>query len=203
MKMSPMNIATNRPTKECIMEIETPVLEHPFYQAWEAGEVTREQLAAYAEAYQEFMDRVPEMWERVLDGLGVENAAAEDVVEEERAHADLWSEWAVELPEAEDAPRLNELFDGLAEMNASELAGAIHAYEVQQPEVAETKKKGLLEHYGFDEDQTAFFDEHMDEDDHIAFGEMIAEEYADSQDFARGFEQGAELVYGTLDNFAQ
>lgn len=183
------------------MEIDQPVLEHPFYQAWEAGEVTREQLAAYAEAYQEFMDRVPEMWERVLDGLDVDLETADDVVDEEENHAELWSEWAVELPEVEDAPRLQELFDGFAEMNASELAGAIHAYEVQQPEVAETKKKGLLEHYGFDEDQTAFFDEHMDEDDHIAFGEVIAQEYADDEDFAAGFQRGAELVYGSLDNF--
>lgn len=186
------------------MEAEPDVLEHPFYQAWNRGEITTEQLASYAAAYQTFMDRVPTFWERILEDLDVAESTGEAVVAEEWEHAELWEEWRVELPEVGKAPALKALLEGLDEMSASELAGALHAYETQQPDVCETKRKGLLEHYGFDEEPLSFFDEHIDgEEEHIAFGEKIREEYADTEAFDRGFEKGAQLVYQSLDAFVE
>lgn len=184
------------------MNMENPLLEHPFYQAWNEGEVTVEQLSKYAAAYQTFMDRVPTYWQRVLDELDVDDSRGSEVVEEEREHAELWEEWRIELPETDEVPALEALLEGLEGMSASELAGALHAYEVQQPDVAATKKRGLLEHYGFSESPLSFFDAHIDgEAEHIAFGEAIRAEYADTEGFERGFRRGAELVYRSLDAF--
>ncbi|MFB6351057.1 MAG: hypothetical protein ABEN55_05250, partial [Bradymonadaceae bacterium] len=68
--------------------------------------------------------------------------------------------------------------------------------------VAHTKREGLVQHFGFSADSLDFFDEHADnEDDHIAFGEVIREKYADTEAFDRGFEKGSQLVYNSLDAF--
>jgi pyrroloquinoline-quinone synthase len=180
------------------------LLDHPFYQAWNRGDVTRDQLARYGAAYQTFMDAVPALWKKVFQGLKLEGddaATAASIVEEESEHADLWEKWRVDLPEVDGHPRLNQLLDEMADMSASELAGAIHAYEVQQPDVAETKRRGLLDHYDWSEDNVTFFEEHLEEESHLAFGRHIYEEYADAEAFERGFERGAELVYHSLDDF--
>lgn len=185
------------------MQPDRQLLDHPFYEAWECGEVNREQLADYAASYQRFMDRVPNYWQRVLDGLEVEDPRGGAIVDEERQHAELWEQWRVELPGTTDPPTLTDLFEALEGMSPSELAGALHAYETQQPAVAETKKGGLLEHYGFDEGELAFFDEHIEgEDEHIAFGADVREEYADTVAFDRGFRRGANVIYRSLDAFA-
>ncbi len=183
------------------MQPDKQLLDHPFYQAWEDGDVTTEQLAEYGTAYSEFMDRVPGYWERVLNELDVSDAQGEEVVAEELEHATLWQSWIEHFPEPSQAPQLSDLFDSLEGMSASELAGALHAYELQQPEVAQTKKAGLVEHFDVPETDLDFFDEHMDEAEHIAFGEYIREEYADTAAFDRGFERGAERVYHSLDAF--
>lgn len=182
--------------------ISKPLLEHPFYQAWNDGEVTVEQLSEYGEAYQTFMDRVPEYWQKVIDGLGLENG--DEIVAEETEHAELWDEWNSQLPDPEEAPKLEALFEKLEGMSPLQLAGALHAYEVQQPDVAKTKKKGLVEFYGFDTDELKFFDEHIEEEDeHIAFGEYIQEKFDEDGQFDEGFEKGAEAIYHSLDAFCR
>lgn len=187
------------------MELSHRLLDHPFYQAWNRGEITTEQLAQYGAAYQTFMDAVPHFWAKVVQGLDLDTSPdaemASAIVEEEAEHAELWEEWRIDLPDAHDHPRLHRLLDALADMPASELAGAIHAYEIQQPGVAETKRRGLLTHYGWSEGNVTFFDEHLDEEEHLAFGRKIYEEYADSEAFERGFQRGAKLVYHSLDAF--
>jgi pyrroloquinoline quinone (PQQ) biosynthesis protein C len=148
-------------------------------------------------------DRIPTYWECVINGLDVEDPRAETIIEEEHQHAELWEQWRVDLPEASDPPELTALFDALDGMSPSELMGALHAYETQQPAVAETKKKGLVEHYGFSADELLFFDEHIEgEDEHISFGTEIRENHADTTAFTRGFRRGADRIYHSLDAFA-
>lgn len=183
------------------MQPEPRLLDHPFYEAWERGDVSAEQLASYASAYQAFVDRIPGDWERVLDGLDVDDPRGETVVDDECRHADLWERWREDLPEPTETPELRELFDALDRMEPAELAGAIHAYETQQPAVAETKKTGLLAHYDGAEQDLTFFDEHESEDDHVELGTRIREEYADPAAFDRGFRTGADRIYHSLDHF--
>ncbi len=184
------------------MQPDTRLLDHPFYQAWNQGKVTEEQLANYAGAYQSVMDRIPQLWMRIVDGLSVDDPQAEEIIAEEQAHAELWTAWREALPAPTEQEGLADLHAALDDMSPAELAGALHAWEVQQPGVAETKKQGLLEHYnGADQDLT-FFDEHIEEEDeHIAFGEHIREQHADTAAFDRGFQHGAQVMYHSLDAF--
>lgn len=184
------------------MQPEPRLLDHPFYEAWERGDVSPDQLSSYAAAYQAFMDRIPTDWEQVIDGLDVDDTTGEAIVEEERQHAALWEQWRGTLPEPTEEAELTELFAALDGMSPSELAGALHAYERQQPAVAETKKAGLIDHYDFATGDLAFFDEHVEgEDEHIAFGTKIREEHADAAAFDRGFRLGADRIYHSLDHF--
>lgn len=186
------------------MHPEPRLLDHPFYEAWECGDVSADQLASYAAAYQRFVDRIPTYWKQVLDGLDVDDSTGEVIVEEERTHAELWEQWRDDLPEPSETPELAGLFAALDRMSPAELAGALHAYETQQPAVAETKKAGLREHYEFATGDLAFFEEHVEgEDEHIDFGTRIREEYADAADFDRGFRLGADRIYHSLDHFQQ
>ena len=178
------------------------LLDHPFYQAWNQGAVTPDQLARYGEAYQTLMDRIPDYWRKVVEDLDLSQPVAQEIIEEEAQHAGLWAQWTAKLAPAQDAPALSELFEALEGMSGSELAGALHAYEVQQPEVAQTKRLGLLEHYGLAPEDLGFFDEHIEnEHEHIAFGAAIADEHADRDAFERGFERGSHLLYHSLDAF--
>ncbi len=180
------------------MELKHKLLEHPFYQSWSCGHISRDQLARYAGSYAEFIGEMPAYWGKIADGLG---ADARTVVAEETAHIALWEKWSARLPAAHDAPRMSELLDGLAGMTPSALLGAVHAFEIQQPGVAHTKKDGLIKHYGFSAEDTVYFDEHLNEQAHIEFGEKLARTKANAAEFKAGFEKGAELVYRSLDLF--
>lgn len=102
---------------------------------------------------------------------------------------------------SKEFPKIEELFKHLDAMNSSELLGALHCFEIQQPEVARTKKEGLIKYYGFNEKDLIYFNEHIDEDEHIKFGKMLSEQYANKDDFIKGFNQGADILYKTLDLF--
>lgn len=41
------------------MNLKHKLLEHPFYQTWEKGEITKQQLSAYAKSYNEFITNIP------------------------------------------------------------------------------------------------------------------------------------------------
>lgn len=182
------------------MELKHKLLEHPFYQAWTMGEVTPEQLSAYHKSYTEFIEEVPKYWTKIAEAFG-QTEAAQHIIDEETAHIDLWTKWQGKLPEVNSFPRMKNVLSSFANMTPSELLGAVHAFEIQQPGVAQTKKDGLLKWYGFNEGETIYFDEHIAEEDHIQFGTMLANNFANKEEFARGFDKGAELVYNGLDLF--
>ena len=96
---------------------------------------------------------------------------------------------------------MNDVVAELDAMSSSELLGAIHAFEMQQPDVAVTKKEGLLCHYGYESAELKYFDEHMDEEAHIAFGRQLAKQSANQDEFKRGFDRGAEIFYNALDKY--
>lgn len=93
------------------------------------------------------------------------------------------------------------MIHALDRMTPSELLGALQSFEMQQPEVAATKKEGLLRHYGFLTDDLRYFDEHQREELHIAYGRSLADRFADPAEFDSGFASGSELIYHSLDEF--
>jgi pyrroloquinoline-quinone synthase len=183
------------------MRVHPRLLEHPFYQSWSNGDVSIEQLARYHRSYAEFIERIPSYWHTVVSAFQPHTVSGHPVIREEEEHIRLWSLWGEAIPAATDYPRLEKLIAALDVMTPSRLLGAIQAFELQQPEVAQTKKEGLLRHYGIRGEFLTYFDEHLKEEKHIAYGQWIADQFADRKEFAEGLETGAALVYESLDAF--
>jgi len=183
------------------MELKYRLLDHPFYQAWTAGEVTKDQLSKYHKSYAEFIELMPQYWDKINKAFNQDTDLAKEVVADEKSHIPLWANWSNKLPATEGHPRMTEVIEGMNNMTPSELLGAVQAFETQQPEVAETKKAGLLEFYGFDEGDTKYFDEHMEEEEHINYGTMLKEKYANQEEYKAGFDKGSELFYNGLNLF--
>jgi pyrroloquinoline-quinone synthase len=129
--------------------------EHPFYQAWRAGTLRPETLGVYASEYAPFIGAVEQGWRTLGDA---EHAA------EEREHARLWERFRDALgpsgtPGCQETAALAETARRAFEETAS-AAGALYAFEAQQPSTARSKLDGLREHYALPENATAYFREH-------------------------------------------
>lgn len=145
---------------------ERSMLSHPFYQAWEAGTLTKDALAAYAKQYFHHVEVFPRAVSAVHancpDARGrrllAENLAEEEGVGEGKDdHASLWLGFAAGLGASEGdvrGARLNEetqaLIDTFRKLSRQSYASgiaALYAYESQLPAIARTKIKGLVERY--------------------------------------------------------
>ena len=182
------------------MKLKHKLLDHPFYQLWTKGEISKEQLSKYSYSYFELVRQIPVLWSQSIKGLNAESSDSDKLVLEELSHISMWNQFKSKL-DCENYPAMDDVNEELSKMNPSELLGAIHSFEVQQPEVAKTKKEGLLNHYGFNDRDTVYFDEHINEEEHIEFGRNIANNYADKNDFEHGFSKGSEIFYYALDRF--
>lgn len=133
------------------------LLEHPFYRAWSAGTLPVEALRTYAREYGAFIGLLPTAWGALQDA---ETAA------EEREHADLWDRFAVALDThvagRASLPQVQAL-TATADRLFSEpvsAAGALYAFEVQQPATAQSKLAGLKTHYRFPSEAEPYFEIH-------------------------------------------
>jgi pyrroloquinoline-quinone synthase len=161
---------------------EYAVLNHPFYQAWNAGTLTNAQLQEYAKQYYQFERNFPRYVSAVHSGaedFSVRKQLLENLLEEEwgdENHPELWLRFSESLgcdrpevrsatPYAETAS-LDSTMMGLCR-NSSTLEGvaALYAYESQIPEVSKTKIDGLTKFYGVESDYgLSFFKVHEEAD---------------------------------------
>ena len=156
---------------------ERSILQHPFYQAWEKGELTREQLATYARVYYPHVRAFPEYLEATLRQTTDPTIRAElqDNLDDELGnpapHDELWLAFAegmgadanavVESEPHAAARAIVDTFKKLADQSAASGLAALYAYESQQPEVSCTKLAGLKAHYGVDNERTLeYFEVH-------------------------------------------
>jgi pyrroloquinoline-quinone synthase len=157
------------------------LLDHPFYQRWEKGELGWGELAAYAEQYRLVERELPSLLRAGIEHLPAGEArdlVMANLADEEshpEPHVALFESFARAVGAALDvAPtpataRLVELYRAAAADPATALA-VVTAYEVQAAEVAETKSRGLVGHYGIDGGGTRFWDVHASmEADHAAW----------------------------------
>ena len=154
------------------------LLQHPFYECWSAGELSRETLAEYAKQYYTHVAAFPTYVSAVharCDDLSVRQMLLENLIEEERGpdnHPELWLRFGEGLGvdredvlSAELLPRTEASVGTMQRLTQSPdyrvgLA-ALYAYESQIPEVAYTKREGLKSFYGIDDERTtAFFRVH-------------------------------------------
>jgi pyrroloquinoline-quinone synthase len=156
---------------------ERSILKHPFYQAWERGELTREQLATYARIYYPHVRAFPRYLERAMTHAtddGVRAELADNLADElgnPAPHDELWLDFAegvgadrtavaASMPHPA-AERIVSTFGSLAGEGLAAGLAALYAYESQQPEVSCTKAAGLRGHYGIDDPAAVdYFDVH-------------------------------------------
>ena len=153
------------------------LLCHPYYQAWSAGTLTREDLAAYASDYYHHVAAFPAylsaFHSRLEDGE-LRRAVLRNLADEEisgRAHSDLWLDFAEGMgadrnvvPTSQPIEQVEKAvawFRGVAASGTrAEALAAFYAYESQVPRVAAEKSKGLKERYGADRKTCGYFDLH-------------------------------------------
>jgi pyrroloquinoline-quinone synthase len=125
------------------------VLKHPFYERWECGELTREELAFYAGEYRHPV-------------VALARAAAasgdEEHAREEAEHVALWDEFAaaVDAPlEWTPTPETSDCADAWSPDERFRALAVLYAIESAQPAISRTKLAGLAAHYGIDADDPA------------------------------------------------
>jgi len=153
------------------------ILQHPFYQAWEKGELTRDHLATYARVYYPHVQAFPAYLEAAISHASDPRIRAElednlrDELHEPAPHDALWLDFAERLGLDREAVRsaaphaaaetIVKTFSDLARESLAGGLAALYAYESQQPEVSCTKTAGLRGHYGIDDPAAvAYFDVH-------------------------------------------
>ncbi len=201
---------------------ERSLLKHPFYQAWQRGDLTREHLQAYASQYYHHVLAFPQYVSAahaICPDQGERQELLENLIEEERGdenHPELWLrfgegvgatrdgiEGAEALPETH---RLVELFrDASGKRSFAEACAALYVYESQVPEVAKTKIAGLRQFYGVDDDRTLqFFEVHIGADEiHAQVGANMVKKHVSDEESRRAVlrtaGECADALWGFLD----
>jgi pyrroloquinoline-quinone synthase len=155
------------------------LLCHPFYQAWSAGKLTREDLREYGASYYPHVEAFPshlaqlgirlqdgELRRAVLANMSDEKGMEDAFGKLERSHAELWLDFVEGMggsrtSRRHDVREISDLigyFRALAsEGTPEEALAAFYAYESQVPRIAGEKNRGLRELYGADEKTRAYF----------------------------------------------
>jgi pyrroloquinoline-quinone synthase len=162
------------------------LLCHPFYQAWSAGKLTREDLREYAETYYHHVDAFPgylaqlgirleegDLRRAVLANMTDEKGGEDAFGSPEPSHAELWLDFVEGMggnryPKHHSVPQVHGLirwFQSVAsEGTPEEALAAFYAYESQVPRIAAEKDRGLRELYGADEKTRHYFKLHTTAD---------------------------------------
>jgi pyrroloquinoline-quinone synthase len=201
---------------------ERSLLKHPFYQAWQNGELTLDHLRGYAAQYYQHVLAFPQYVSAahaICPTQAERQELLENLIEEERGeenHPELWLRFAEGIgaarPEVEGAAplpetdRLVSLFrQATSDRSFAEACAALYVYESQVPEVAKTKIAGLKRFYGLDDPRgLQFFEVHIGADEvHAQVGaEMVRRNAGEgaSRDAVMGAaRECADALWGFLD----
>jgi pyrroloquinoline-quinone synthase len=198
------------------------LLKHPFYRAWSAGELTKEDLKFYAEQYFHQVSQFPTYLTSLHSRLP-EGAMRRDVLanayEEECdgiAHSDLWMRFTegmgdgrsnadekTPIPEVSD---LVKTFRALSkEAPVASSFGALFAYESQVPKIAAEKRNGLKQHYGADDRTCSYFTLHEKVDIHHAsvwrkiISALVEQDDRHAAEALEGISRAARALWTALD----
>ena len=195
------------------------LLKHPFYQAWTAGKLTREELALYAEQYYQHVLAFPQ---NLAQFAGRTDGGLRDLVEENLAeelnpaapHPLLWRQFAQSVGVSESSldstrplPGIAALLDTFDEVTSqgskAQAVAMFYAYEAQVPEIATQKISGLRRFYGITEPRSlAYFAVHEEADvrHRDAWRSWLEQQNgADTVDLRCAAERGLKALWGALD----
>ncbi len=169
------------------------LLNHPFYQKWNEGKLSVEELREYAKQYYHFVKHFPRFVSCVhsnCDDVKTRQILLENLADEEgfktgiEDHPRLWINFAeslglteAEVKSAEPLREVEDLVDGMYELTRSPEftlgLAALYAYESQVPEISKTKIAGLKNFYGIDSERAIeFFKVHEEADIYHSRDEM-------------------------------
>jgi pyrroloquinoline-quinone synthase len=163
------------------------LLCHPFYKAWATGELTREDLRAYAQDYYHHVEAFPsylaafavrldegELRRAVLANMCDEKGTGGTSNSDSVAHSELWLDFAEGMGSTRKLgghapmPEIRQLtahFQRVSsEASPEEALAAFYAYESQVPRVAQEKERGLREMYGANDKTCGYFTLHATAD---------------------------------------
>ena len=153
------------------------LLDDPFYQRWEVGGLSLDEIRLYAEQYRYFEEMLPRFLEQlaqeVPDGF-VRESVLKNLADEieEPSHLKLFEQFArfYQASVAPISPAMKWLVEAYSEVlnegPSAALAG-LWAYESQGAGIADSKAKGLATHYGAIDESLSFWEAHGTiEDDH-------------------------------------
>ena len=155
------------------------LLNHSFYQAWNAGELSHETIQEYAAQYFKHVSSFPRYLSAIhsnCDDIKTRQILLENLVDEEKGpenHPELWMRFAEGMGNSRETVQnkvamkeienLVKTFNDLSRSNQYHVGlAALYCYESMQPEISETKKDGLQKFYGIKDKKTLkFFTVHM------------------------------------------
>jgi pyrroloquinoline-quinone synthase len=165
------------------------LLCHPFYKAWSAGHLTRNDLREYAQDYYHHVEAFPsylaalglrleegELRHAVLANMCDEKGVEGRLGKESVPHSELWLdfaegmgssrnlEWHTPVPEIRQLIR--HFHQVASEGSPEEALAAFYTYESQVPRIAQEKERGLREMYGADDKTCGYFALHATADVH-------------------------------------
>lgn len=199
------------------------LLNHPYYQAWSNGELTREDLREYASEYWHHVSAFPAylsaLHSQLPDGKLrrniLENLADEEGLEDGTPHSELWMDFARGMGAEDSAVRARELgpdtraliehFRAQMGKSPAEALAALYAYESRVPAIAKTKAEGLEQHYGADAATRRYFTVHTIADVHHArvWHDLLTIELAadpeQTEAALQAAEDAARALWQTLD----
>jgi pyrroloquinoline-quinone synthase len=174
-------------TQEFFAELDARIAKydllcHPFYKAWAAGELSREDLQTYGREYFHHVEAFPSYLSEFAARLPHDNlrkavlANRDDEIgaNGEPSHAELWLDFVEGMggnrnsgsqANITEVRQLLSHFHSVAhEGSPQEALAAFYAYESQVPRVAAEKARGLREMYSADEKTYGYFTLHTTAD---------------------------------------
>ena len=140
------------------------LLNHPFYKSWNDGKLTREIIKDYAEQYYQHVKAFPRYisaTHSLCEDIERRKILLENLQDEENRdedHPKLWKNFAFaigsskkEIESVKEEKFTTELIENFFKNGRSSYAeglASLYTYERQIPEIAETKIRGLKNHYG-------------------------------------------------------
>jgi pyrroloquinoline-quinone synthase len=158
------------------------LLNHSFYKAWNEGALEKETIKEYAAQYFQHVTLFPRYLSAIhsnCDDIQVRQLLLENLNDEDKGkdnHPELWMRFAEGMGNSRDEVKnkvalkeTTELVETFMKLSRSEKyhigLAALYCYESMQPEISETKKDGLKELYGINDESTLkFFTVHMHAD---------------------------------------
>ncbi len=196
------------------------VLTHPFYQAWQRGELSSAALQDYAAQYYPHVAAFPRYLSTLhahTENDHTRRALLQNLIDEEAGapnHPELWLQFAqglgvspqrvTDTPVASETRHLVDTFLRVCK-DGSVAAGlaALYSYESQIPQVADTKMDGLRAFYGISSPETlAYFAVHKDADvEHSRVERALLAHHLsdpDAADAPASAQAALEAVWGLL-----